>query len=121
MILEIKKKDDLCVTAGCLSRVFVVYWVQGDLSSNSYSGVLMTAFWMINAFLVNPLERFDMGKNSLKYRYVVHACAFESAWPREKFIYLRAYFISPCSLEGYKFVYNGIALQDQMNNKQTES
>lgn len=95
MILEIKKKDDLCVTAGCLSRVFVVYWLQGDLSSNSYSGVLMTAFWMINTFLVNPLERFDMGKNSLKYRYVVHACAFESAWPREKFIYLRAYFISP--------------------------
>lgn len=57
-----KKKDDLCVTAGYQSLVFVVYWVQGDLFSNSYSSVLMTAFWMINALLVNPLERFDMDK-----------------------------------------------------------
>lgn len=69
----------------------------GDLSSNSYFGVFMTAFLMINVLLVNLLERFDTGKNKncLKYHYVVHACAFGSAWPRGKFIYLRAYFMSP--------------------------
>lgn len=46
----------------------------GDLSSNSYSGVFMTAFLMINVLLVNLLERFDTGKNKncVKYHYVVY-------------------------------------------------
>lgn len=46
-------------------------------------------------------------------------CIWECMAKRE--VYLLACIFYFSSLEGYKFVYNGIALQDQMNNKQTES
>lgn len=67
----------------------------GDLFSNLYFGVFMIVFLMINVFLVNFLERFDMGKNKncLKYYYVVYVCVFGSVWLRGKFIYLRVYFM----------------------------
>lgn len=81
----------------------------GDLFSNLYFGVFMIVFLMINVFLVNFLERFDMGKNKncLKYYYVfgsICMCIWECMVKRKVYLFVCIFYVF--SLEGYKFVYN---------------
>lgn len=79
----------------------------GDLSSNSYSGVFMTAFLMINVLLVNLLERFDTGKNKKLFEVSLCStcmCIWECMAKRKVYLLACIFYVS--SLEGYKFVYN---------------